>query len=71
MVKFKFLAQFPVNHLSHPVISCFPLSLHQFASLAYNMIDRFVSITTSHTFAILLSLIYFRFKIVGSNDVVM
>ena len=46
MVKFKCLAQLPVDHLAHPVISSFIILLCQFAAFAYLVIDRFVSITT-------------------------
>ena len=62
MVKFQFLAQFPVDHLAHPVVSSllrFPCS---FAAFSY-VIDRFVSITTWPTSAVLLCLIYFCFEI--------
>ena len=45
MVKFQFLAKFPVNHFSHPVISTFIFPLHHFATSAY-VINGFVSITT-------------------------
>ena len=34
MVKFKFLAQFPLNHLSYPVVSSLILFLCQFAAFA-------------------------------------
>ena len=33
MVKFKFLAHFPVDHLAHPVVSSLVLLLCQFAAL--------------------------------------
>ena len=61
MVKFKFLAHFPVDHLAHPVVFSLLLFLCHFAAFAYYMIDRFVSVTTEPTFAILLSLISPRF----------
>ena len=46
MVKFKFLAQYPMDHFLHPVVSSLILYLHYFATFAYNMTDHFVSITT-------------------------
>ena len=42
MVQFKFLAQFSVDHLLHPVVSCFIL----FAAFSYYVINRFISIIT-------------------------
>ena len=69
-VKFKLLAQFPVDHPAHPVMSSIVLFLCKFAAFAYYMIDGFVSITTQPTFAVLLRLIYFRFDMTGSYGVV-
>ena len=46
MVKFHFLAQFPVDHFSHPVVSSLDLLFCQFAIFAYYVINRFVSMTT-------------------------
>ena len=43
MVKFQFLAQFPVDHLAHPIGSSLQC---QFAAFAYHVIERFVSIAT-------------------------
>ena len=45
MVKFLFIAQFPVNHLLHPVVSSLILPLRYFATFADYAIGRFVSIT--------------------------
>ena len=45
MVKFQFLAQFPVDHLAYPVVSRLILILCEFTAFAY-VIDRFVSFTT-------------------------
>ena len=45
MVKFKFLAHFPVDHLAHPVMSSLVLLLCQFAAFAYYVIDGFISVT--------------------------
>ena len=58
MVKFKFLAHFPMDPVAHPVVSSLVLLLCQFAAFAYYVIDRLVSVTTLPTFAILLRLIY-------------
>ena len=41
MVKFKFLAQFPVNNLAHTVMSTFILSLYWFTAFSYFVIDFF------------------------------
>ncbi len=43
MVKFKLLAQFPVDHLTHPVVSSRVLLLCQFSAFAYYAIDGFIS----------------------------
>ena len=43
MVKFKLLAQFPVDHLANPVMSSLILSVRQFTAFAY-VIDRFASL---------------------------
>ena len=40
----KFLEQFPVNHLSHPVLPCLVLLLCQFA--ASHVIKHFISVST-------------------------
>ena len=45
MVKFKFLAHFPVDNLAHPVVSSLVLLRCQFAELAYYVIDGFISVT--------------------------
>ena len=45
MVKFKFLVQFLVDHLAHPVVSSLILFLWKFAAFAYYVIDFFVSFT--------------------------
>ena len=71
MVKLKFLAHFPVDHLADPVMCRFILLLYYFAVFAYYEIDPFVSVTASSTFAILLRLIYFRFDMIGSYGVVL
>ena len=49
MVKFKFLANFPVDHLAHPVVSSLVLLLFQFAAFAYYVVDGFISVTTDST----------------------
>ena len=45
MVKFQFLAQFPMDHLTHPVLSRLILFLHKFTVFAF-VIDYFVSVIT-------------------------
>ena len=54
IVIFKLLAQFPVDHLAHPVVSGLILSLCLFTELAYYVVDRFVSVTTLSSPAIFL-----------------
>ena len=71
IVKFKFLAHFPVDHLAHPVVFCLILLLCKFAAFTYYVIDGFISVTVYPTFAILLRLIYSRFDIIGSYGVVL
>ena len=46
LVKVQFLAQLPVDHLAHPVMSSLIRFLYQFAAFAYYVIARFVSITS-------------------------
>ena len=46
MVKFKFLARFPVDHVARPVVSNLILLLHQFTAFSFFVINHFVSITT-------------------------
>ena len=41
MVNFKFLAKFPVDHFSHPVMSRLILLRRYFATFAYYVIDFF------------------------------
>ena len=38
MVKFQFIAQFPVDHFSYPVVSILTLLLRYFAIFAYNVL---------------------------------
>ena len=45
-IKFKFLVQFPEDHLPHPVLYSLIFYLRKFTAFAYYMIDRFISITT-------------------------
>ena len=45
-VKLQFLAQFPVDPLTHLVVSSHILLLFKFAAFALYVIDRFVSIST-------------------------
>ena len=46
MVRFQFLAQFPIDHLTHAVVTRYILSLGLLAAFTYYMIDCFVSIIT-------------------------
>ena len=46
MVKFQFLAHFPVDHFAWPVVSSLIPFLCELAAFADYVIDRFVSITT-------------------------
>ena len=64
MVKLHFLSQFPLDNLLRLVLSRLILSLRQFTAFDYDMIDRFVTIITKSTFAILLYLLYSCFDIV-------
>ena len=41
MVKFKFLAHLPVDHLAHPVVSSLILLLRKFAAFANYVIEGF------------------------------
>ena len=71
MVKFQFLAQFPVDYLPHLVVSSLMLFLCEFTAFAYYVIDRFVSISTLSTSDILLHLVYFYFDIFSLYGVVL
>ena len=57
MVKFQFLATFPVDHLFRTVVSCFIVLLHKFTSFTYYVRDVFVSTTSLSISTILLHLI--------------
>ena len=65
MIKFQFLAQFSVDHLSHPVSHI--VLQHEFAAFAYYVINHFVSITL----AILLHIIDFCFIKIGPYRIVL
>ena len=43
IIKLQFLAQFPVDHLAHPVLPSLIFFLCQFAAFANHVIDRFIS----------------------------
>ena len=46
-VKFQFLAQFPMNHLSHPIVSSLAFFLRKFASLLlFTSLEFFTSALT-------------------------
>ena len=64
VVKFKLLAQFPVDHLLHWVVSSLVFVLCLFTAFAYHVIDCFISITTSSPSDILLRFVYSCFDIV-------
>ena len=64
MVKLQFFAQFPVDHPAHLLVSSLVLFLCKFAAFAYHVIDRFVSLTTLPTSAVLLFLICSCFDMV-------
>ena len=70
MVKFEFLAQFPVDHLPYAVMSSLILLLCYFATFTYSEINHFVFVTTSYTLAILLHIITFCFNIIGLYGIV-
>ena len=46
IVKFKLLTLFLMDHLSDPLLSCLIRSLGKYTAFSYNVIDRFVSIST-------------------------
>ena len=46
IVKIQSLAQFPVNHLSHPVMLTLVLLLHLFATFIYYDINDFIYFLT-------------------------
>ena len=71
IVKSKFLAQFPVHNLAHPIASSFILFLCKFAALTYYVINHFVSITTWPISATLLQLIYSYFDMISSYGIVL
>ena len=71
MVKFKFLAHFPVDYLAHPVVSSLVHLLCQFAAFADYVIDGFIIVIAQSAFAILLRLIYPRFNMIGSYGAVL
>ena len=71
MVKFKFLAHFPVDHLARQVVSSLVLLLCKFAASTYYVIGGFISVTAYPTFAVLLRLIYLHLDMIGSYGVVL
>ena len=71
MVKFKFFAQLPVDHLAHPVLSRLILFRRKFAAFDFFVIDHFVFITTLSTSTVLLGLIYSCFDMIRHFDVVL
>ena len=65
MIRFQYLAHFPLDHFPYPAAYCLELFLCLFAYFADYEIDRFISITTQSMSALLLRLIYICFNIVG------
>ena len=65
LLKFLYLVQFPVSHLSHPVMSTLVFLLCQFKTFAYYVINCFISVTTKPTLAI----INFCFDIICSYEI--
>ena len=65
MVNFKLLAQFPMDHFSHPVMSSLIIPLRKFIKFAHYVINRFVSITTYVVYSISFQTFFVQaFKIV-------
>ena len=71
MVKFKFLALLPADHLADRTVSSLVLFLRKLAAFAYYVMDGFISVTALYTFAILLRLIYSHFGMIVSYNVVL
>ena len=65
-VKFQFLAQFPVDHLSHPTMPSLVSLLRQFVAFAYYVINCLIFVTTEPTYAIPLRIIDFHLDKIGS-----
>ena len=66
LVKYQYLAQFPVNHLSHSVEPALALFLCQFAVFTYHVINCPISVITKFTLAI----INFSLDIFGPYDII-
>ena len=64
MVKFKSLAQFPVDDLTQEVLTSLMLLLHCFVHFSYFAINYFVFVITYFRLAIMLIIIGFRFTII-------
>ena len=45
MIKFRLLAQFPLNYFPYPVVHAFELFLSQLATYAYYIIYCFISLS--------------------------
>ena len=71
MVKCKFLAHLPLDHLAYPVVTSRVLLLCLFAAFANYVIDGFISVTDGSAFSILLRLIYSNFDMIGSYGAVL
>ena len=46
VVKYWYLTQFPVDHLPHPIMYILVFLLYLLAVFAYNVIKRFIFVTT-------------------------
>ena len=64
MMKIQSFAQFPVDHLSHPVVPNLVLLLCQFTAFASYVINCLISVSLSPTLNILLHLKSLRFDII-------
>ena len=71
MVKFQFLAQFPVGNISHPVFTSLSFFLCSFALFVYHVINRSIIVITYPALAILLRIMNFRCNIIGSYNAVL
>ena len=65
IVIFEFLAQFPMNHLSYPIVSRLVHFLFQFTAFAHFVINGLLSICNLPTLAIQVHTINFHFKMIG------
>ena len=64
MVTLQYLAQFPVNHLPHPIMFALVFLLRKFAAFIIYVITYFITTTAHSTLDILLRFINISFEIV-------